>query len=60
MTPQTYKLIERCVEDGVAYGYQRAFKHNDNPSEDSIRDAIVDAVMIEICEWFDFSSGAEE
>ena len=54
MKANLYKLIERCVEDGVAYGYTRAHKHTENPSEDMVKDAMIDAVMLEICEWFEF------
>lgn len=54
MTANEYKLMQKCVEDGVNYGYCRAFKHTETPSESAIKDAIVDAVMLEICEWFDF------
>ena len=33
MKANEYKILEECVERGVDYGYQRAFKHTDNPSE---------------------------
>jgi hypothetical protein len=46
--------MERCVEDGVAYGYRRAFKHTDNPPEEVILDSIVSGVMLELSAWFDF------
>ena len=54
MKPDIYKLIEKCVEDGVAYGIHRAYKHNDNPTPEQIEDKVVPAVMHEICEWFKF------
>ena len=57
MKANMYKLIERCVEEGVQYGYNRAHKHTDTPTEDQIKLAVTDAVMNEICEWFDFDQG---
>lgn len=60
MRPNVYKLIERCVEDGVSYGYTRAHKHEDNPSQAHIEDQIIQAVMNEICEWFDLNTTEQE
>lgn len=54
MIPKTYQLLLRCVEVGVASGMRRAYKHTDTPGEDYIKEAITDAVMLEICEWFEF------
>lgn len=54
MEPNTYKLIEMCVESGVAYGLTRAYKHNDKPTAEQIEEKIRQAIMNEICEWFEF------
>ena len=54
MTPKDFKLMVRCVEDGVAYGYSRAHKHTDTPTAEVVRDHIENAVIDEICEWFHF------
>ena len=54
MKPDTYKLIEMCVESGVARGIRRAYKHNDKPTAEQIEDAVMQALMHEICEWFKF------
>lgn len=59
MKPKTYNLMERCVEDGVARGYRRAFKHTDDPGEHAILDNIVSGVMLELSEWFDFEAVEE-
>lgn len=45
-----YKIIDRAVEEGVAYGYRRAHKHTDKPSEQAIREQIKQAVMNELSE----------
>lgn len=60
MKPDTYKLIERCVEDGVSYGLTRAYKHNDTPTPEQIQEKIRQAVMHEICEWFKFDPVVED
>lgn len=60
MKPDTYKLVEQCVENGVAYGWLRAHKHNDEPTAEQIQEKIRQAVMHEICEWFRFDPVAED
>lgn len=55
MTPNSYKLLQRCVEEGVMIGVNRAYKHTDNPTAEQLVDAIERAVMNEICEWFKFN-----
>jgi len=54
MTPDTRKLLDRCIEDGVAVGLRRAFKHTDQPTEDALAEEIQRAVMVQIDEWFTF------
>jgi len=54
LVPKTYPLLERAIEEGVTYGYRKAHKHDDAPSEFEICSAIADAVMIQISDTFDF------
>jgi len=62
LIPKTYPLLVKTVEDGVIYGYRRAHKHTDEPTESEICIAISDAVMLQISEAFDFidSNGQRE
>ena len=60
MKANAYKVMQMAVEEGVAYGHMRAYKHTDTPSEDEVKNAIEDAVMNSICEWFDFDDCKEE
>lgn len=53
---KAYPIIERAVEEGIAYGYRRAHKHVDNPTESAIKDAIRQAVMGELCEILSFDT----
>jgi hypothetical protein len=50
-----YQLTGEAVEAGLRYGWRRAHKHTDSPSEEQILSALYDAVMLELCErfWFD-------
>ena len=52
MKPDTRKLVERCVEDGVAFGILRAHKHTETPTREELEQAIARAVLEEIDEWF--------
>jgi hypothetical protein len=54
MKPKFLQLLETCIIDGVSLGHTRAYKHNDLPSKSEINEAIVNAVLLEIHEWFDF------
>lgn len=54
MKPNTYRLLEMCVESGIAYGLTRAYKHTDKPTTEQIEEKIRQAIMNEICEWFEF------
>lgn len=54
MKPDSYKLLMRCVEDGIEYGWNRAHKHEDSPSPEHIKEQIELAIQTEVCEWFIF------
>lgn len=54
MKPKIYHILNLAVEEGVKRGWHRAHKHVENPSEESIWEAIEDAVMSEIHEYFIF------
>lgn len=56
----TYEVISRAVEEGVTYGFNRAFKHTDAPSNEGIKDEIERAVLNALCEVLDFSYPEEE
>jgi hypothetical protein len=54
MKPNFHKILETAVEQGVSYGYRRAHKHVENPTEGAIIDNVVEQVMNSLDEWFDF------
>ena len=55
MRVKEYPVLVDCIERGVAYGMNRAYKHSDTPAPAYINEQIADAVMLEICEYFDFT-----
>ncbi len=59
MKPNFRKVLETAVEEGASYGYRRAFKHVENPTEGAIIDSIVEQVMNSIDEWFTFEENYE-
>jgi len=59
MKPDEYKVLQMAIQDGVAIGYRRAFKYNENPDEDAVIDRIQQEVMTQVCEWFKFQDVEE-
>ena len=55
MKPKFRVILNQAIEEGVLLGYRRAFKHNEDPSEEVICETIEECVMSQIYEYFDFS-----
>jgi hypothetical protein len=53
MKPKFYPVLQMAVEDGVLHGLNRAYKHTDTPTRDQVVNAVTEAVLNSICEWFD-------
>lgn len=53
LKPKTWAILQQAVEEGVRYGYNRAHKHVDLPTEDEICTEIEKAVLNSISEWFE-------
>jgi hypothetical protein len=54
MKVNTYKILERAVEEGIDYGYMRAHKHTDTPTIVQISQEIHSAIMNNISEVINF------
>jgi len=54
MKPRLIPLLEQCIETGIHRGWDRAWKHDDNPSAAIVSERIREAIWIELHEWFDF------
>ena len=55
MKPKFRVILNQAIEEGVLLGYRRAFKHNEDPSEEVICETIEECVMSQIYEYFTFS-----
>lgn len=53
MKPKFRNVLEMAIEEGVRFGYRRAFKHVENPHEDAIADSIVTEIFNSLDTWFD-------
>lgn len=60
MKAKEYDVLKMAIEEGVAYGVKRAFKHTDTPFESTIKTEVEIAVMASISEWFDFDDEVKE
>jgi hypothetical protein len=54
MKAKEIAVLEMCIENGILYGWNRAHKHTDEPTEDQIKYVMRDAIMHEVYEWFEF------
>ena len=54
MTPKFRVILDQAISEGVKIGYRRAFKHNEDPSEEIICETIEDCVMSSLYEYFTF------
>lgn len=54
MKPKYYTLLSHIVETGVESGWNWSHKHDQHPLSSSVKEAIVDHIMNQIAEFFDF------
>jgi len=59
MKPKFLPVMDMCIDSGVRIGLTRAYKHNDNPSEDQIAASISKEIINQFYEWFDFEEFEE-
>lgn len=50
----TYAVVCRAVEEGIAYGWTRAHKHSDKPSKEHIMEQVEKHVIDALCEYIVF------
>jgi len=56
MKLKAWHIISEAVENGIACGYMRAFKHTDAPDEHHIKEQIGIAVMGNLTDIIDFDA----
>lgn len=49
-----YSVLSECVENGIEYGWNRAHKHVDEPSEGFLKQCIEEGILLMISEKFQF------
>jgi len=54
MKPKFLVILDQAINEGVLRGYRRAIKHDENPSEERIRETIEECVLGSLYEYFDF------
>lgn len=59
MKPKFYPILTDCIERGVQFGLNRAYKHDDNPPRDVIAQAVENEIMIQLHEYFVFDGEGE-
>lgn len=60
MKANEYLVLSEAVEEGIVSGWYRAHKHVDRPSEEAVKEAIHNAVMASISEYFLFDEVRDE
>ena len=56
LKPKTQMVLGMCIQEGIAFGYARAHKHTDTPSEADLKREIEQGIWNEIWEWFEIRS----
>ncbi len=51
---KTYEIVARAVEEGAAYGVQRAYRYTDKPTREAIAQDVACAVTAALCDVIDF------
>jgi len=54
MKPKFRVILEQAIEEGVRRGYRQAYKYVDNPTEESLKTHIEEAVMSAMYDYFSF------
>lgn len=52
MKANEYQVLQTAVDEGVGWGFVRAYKYTEEPTEDQLKEAIKQAVLDAICDWF--------
>jgi hypothetical protein len=52
---KTYDIIQKAVEEGLEFGWNRAHKHEDLPSKEVIMSYLIKDIMNSLDEIIDFN-----
>lgn len=51
---RVYSIVSDAVDSAISAGFYRAHKHVDTPSAAEVHEAVLAAVMSELCDIIDF------
>jgi hypothetical protein len=54
---KAYSILEDAMSMAVDYGWNRAHKHTDTPTEDGLKGEMLKAVMNGLCDILNFEEG---
>ena len=54
MKPKYHKIIMNAIADGVDNGWWYAHKYTDSPAKETIKQSIIDHIIYELEDTFDF------
>jgi len=54
MKPKFFSLLEKAIEEGIDYGWRRAHKHVETPSEGTLKEEISNAIFSSLHDYFTF------
>lgn len=57
LKPKAAPVLELAIEQGVARGFRKAYKHMENPAQEYVAMAVEEEVISSIYEWFEVSDG---
>jgi len=60
MRMRSYPIIARAVEEGIAFGLNRAYKHAEAPGREEIADSLQIEIMNALCDVVDFDDEEDE
>ena len=56
MKPKVHYVLEMCIKNDIDFGWNRAHKHTDTPSENLLKQELENEIWNQIDEWFDMEN----
>ena len=51
---RTYRLLERCIEEGFSAGWHKAHDYEEKPDPSKIKEEVLRYIMLEVDQYFYF------
>ena len=56
MKPKIHNILQDCIETGIRYGFRKAKKHSEDPTDEVVGQEIDRAIWYELNEKFEFET----